>query len=34
MATLEKILNKLQQAQQANHSESVAKLDLPEKKRR
>ncbi len=31
MATLEKILNKLQQA---NHSESVAKLDPPEKKRR
>lgn len=34
MATLEEIRKKLQQAQQANQSESVAKLDPAEKKRR
>ena len=34
MATLEEIRNKLQQAQQANQSESVAKLDPTEKKQR
>ena len=34
MATLEEIRKKLQQAQQANQSESVAKLDPTEKKRR
>ena len=32
--TLEEIRKKLQQAQQANQSESVAKLDPAEKKRR
>ena len=34
MATLEEIRKKLQQAQQANQSEAVAKLDPTEKKRR
>ena len=34
MATLEEIRKKLQQAQQANQSEAVAKLDPAEKKRR
>jgi hypothetical protein len=34
MATLEEIRKKLQQAQQANQSESVAKLDPTEKKQR
>ena len=34
MATLEEIRKKLHQAQQANQSESIAKLDPAEKKRR